>query len=133
MKKYEHLITHGVEQELSTVAYHHNAPLTRYVLLQKDKVDGDGGLRIVSHIINNLPPVVDPYCELHWHDFDEVNHILSENNTLKYRIKLDDEIYEVISPATVYIPKGVKHSAEVISGKGIFIAITFCKEYRAKQ
>ncbi len=133
MKKYENLITYGDEQSLANVAYHHEAPLTRYVMLQKDKVEGDGGFRVVSHIINNLPEVVSSYCELHWHDFDEINLIQSEDNSLKYKIKLEDETYEVIAPATVYIPKGIRHSAEVISGRGVFTAITFTKNYRAQQ
>lgn len=131
--KYEHLITKGVEQALSSVAFHHDAPLTRYVMLQKDRTEGDGGFRVVTHIINNLPNEVQPYCDLHWHDFDEVNLILSEEGSLKYKIRLEDEEYEVSAPATVYIPKGIKHAAEVISGKGVFLAITFTKEYVAKQ
>jgi hypothetical protein len=131
--KHEHLITGGVEQGLGTVAAHRDAPLTRYVLLQKDDVYGDGGFRVVSHVINNLPKTVASYCDLHWHDFDEVNLILSEDNSLKYRIRLEDETYEVNSPATVYIPKGMKHAAEAISGRGIYIAITFTKDYKAQQ
>lgn len=131
--KYQHLITSGIEQGLGAVAFHHDAPLTRHVMLQKDTTEGDGGIRIVSHIINNLPETIPPYCELHWHDFDEINLIVSEDNTLKYRITLEDEVYEVQSPSTVYIPKGLKHAAEVISGKGVYIAITFTKEYKAQQ
>ena len=133
MKKYEYLITPGVQQALNTVAFHHDAPLTRYVMLQKDKVEGDGGFRVVSHVINDLPEIVPPYCELHWHEFDEVNLILSQDNSLKYKIRLDDETYEVTAPATIYIPKGIKHAAEVVSGKGIFLAITFTNDYKAQQ
>lgn len=133
MKKYEHLITPGAEVPLNTVAYHHEAPLTRYVMLQKDKVEGDGGFRVVSHIITDLPLVVPPYCELHWHHFDEVNLILSEDNSLKYKIQIEDETYEVTAPATVYIPKGLKHAAEAQSGKGVFLAITFTSDYKAQQ
>lgn len=131
--KYEYLITRGVEQALNTVQFHHTAPLTRYVMLQKEKIEGDGGIRIVSHSINSLPEAIPPYCELHYHDFDEINLITSEDNSLKYRIRIVDETYEVNSPATVYIPKGLKHAAEVISGKGVFLAITFTKEYKAYQ
>jgi len=29
----------------------------------------------------------------------------------------------VESPSTIFIPKGVKHSAQAISGKGIFVCI----------
>lgn len=131
--KYEHLITKGVEQDLGAVAFHHSAPLTRYVMLQKDAVSGDGGFRTVAHVIDGVPDEVPPYCELHWHDFDEVNLILSDDNSLRYKIQLEDETYEVQAPATVYIPKGTRHAAEVISGRGVYIAITFTKDYVAKQ
>lgn len=131
--KFQHLITHGIEESLNTVAFHHEAPLTRHVLLQKDKVEGDGGFRVVSHTITDLPETIPSYCELHWHEFDEINLILSQDNSLVYRIQLEDEVYEVHSPSTIYIPKGVKHAAEVVSGKGIFLAITFTKEYKAQQ
>lgn len=131
--KYQHLITPGIEQALGAVAFHHNAPFTRYVMLQKDKTEGDGGFRVVSHVISGLPKEIPHYCELHWHEFDEVNVILSEDNSLRYKVQFEDETYEVQAPATVYIPKGVRHAAEVISGKGVFLAITFTKEYVAKQ
>lgn len=133
MKKYEHLITVGTEQSLESVAFHHKAPLTRYVMLQKDVVEGDGGFRVVSHVINDLPEVIPPYCELHYHDFDEVNIVTSQDNSLKYKIKIEDEEYVVTAPATVYIPKGLKHAAEVLEGKGVFLAITFTKNYIALQ
>ncbi len=129
--KYKHLISEGQEQSLDTVQFHHQGPLTRYVLMQRDNVDGDGGYRVVTHIINDVPEVVESYCEKHWHEFDEVNHILSEDGSLRYKITLGDETYEVNSPSTVYIPKGLKHSAEVISGKGVFICTTFTKDYKA--
>lgn len=130
---YAHLITRGEEGALSSIKAHHDAPLMRYVLLEKEKVQGDGGIRIVTHIINDLPNDVPPYCDLHWHDFDEINLVLSEDASLRYRIKLEDEVYEVGSPTTVYIPKGVRHSAEVISGKGVFIFIGFTNEYKSFQ
>lgn len=133
MKKYEHLIQRGTEQPLSSVAFHYDAPLTRYVMLQKDKTTGDGGFRVVTHVISDLPDTVPPYCDLHWHDFDEVNLVQSEDSSLKYKIRLEDETYEVQAPATIYIPAGVRHAAEAISGKGVYTAITFTKNYIAKQ
>ena len=42
---------------------------------------------------------------------------------LKYEIQLDDETYKVTSPSTIFIPKGIKHKAKFISGKGIFVCI----------
>ena len=102
-------------------------------MLQKEKVEGDGGFRVASHFIIDLPTIIPSYCELHYHDFDEVNLILSEDNTLRYRIRIEDESYEVSSPSTIYIPKGIRHAAEVIAGRGIYLAITFTKDYKAQQ
>lgn len=133
MKKHEHLIQPGLKQPLSSVAFHYDAPLTRYVMLQRDSVTGDGGFRVVTHVISDLPAVVPPYCDLHWHDFDEVNLINSEDNSLIYKIRLEDETYEVQAPATIYIPAGMRHAAEAVSGRGVYTAITFTKNYVAKQ
>src|ERR1041385_7456446 len=99
-KKYQHLIKPGIEQPLESVQAHHAAPLTRYMLLQQEAVDGDGGIRIVTHVIAGLPEKIPPYCDLHWHDFDEINLILSDTS-LKYKIQFEDEIYEVESPCTI--------------------------------
>lgn len=120
-------------EPLSSVAYHHDGPLDRFVMLQKQTITGDGGFRVVAHMLHDVPDIVQPYCELHWHEFDEVNLILSEDDSLKYKIILEDEEYEVTSPATVYIPKGLKHSAEVLAGRGTYLAITFTQHYKAFQ
>lgn len=113
------------------MAYHHAAPVLRHVLLQRESFEGDGGIRVISHTVNDLPEKVEGYCDLHWHEFDEINLILSEDNSLKYRIRLEDEEYEVCSPTTIYIPKGLRHAAEVISGRGVYVVITFTKDYKA--
>jgi hypothetical protein len=129
--KYQYLINAGDEQPLGSVAFHHDAPLTRFLMLQKDSVEGDGGIRIITHMLNNPTVPVPEYTELHKHDFDEINLILSNDNSLVYRIKLEDEVYELSSPTTVYIPKGIAHAAEVISGQGMYVTVSFTKEYKA--
>jgi quercetin dioxygenase-like cupin family protein len=63
------------------------------------------------------------YSKLHKHNHDEINLILSEDSSLTYEIQLEDESYEVTSPSTIFIPKGIKHSAQAISGKGIFVCV----------
>ena len=59
--------------------------------------------------------------------------IISENNKLKYEIQLEDEIYKVSSPSTVFIPKGVKHKARFLSGKGIFVCIILSGKYTTSK
>ena len=60
----------------------------------------------------------------------EGNIILSDNNNLVYEIQLDDEIYKVNSPVTIFIPKGVKHRADVISGSGFFVCLIMSNKYK---
>jgi quercetin dioxygenase-like cupin family protein len=67
------------------------------------------------------------------HDCNEINLILSEKNKLTYKIQLGNEVYQVSSPATIFIPKGLKHSAEVVSGKGIFICLILKGKYKTKR
>ena len=60
--------------------------------------------------------------------------ILSEEGEeLVYRITIEDEEYFVKSPATVFIPKGLRHTANVVSGKGTFVFILSQGKYKAKK
>ena len=72
------------------------------------------------------------YSFPHKHNYDEINLILSEKDKLIYEICLDDEIYRVSSPSTIFIPSGVKHIANVISGNGIFVCIILSDNYKTK-
>ena len=72
------------------------------------------------------------YSKLHKHNHDEINLILSEESKITYEIQLDDEIYKVTSPSTIFIPKGVNHRAQALSGKGIFVCIILSDKYTSK-
>jgi len=60
-----------------------------------------------------------PHCH---DDQDEINILISDTH-LAYRLTFDDETYEVVAPATIWIPAGVNHSANVISGRGTFVCL----------
>jgi mannose-6-phosphate isomerase-like protein (cupin superfamily) len=77
---------------------------------------------IAVHFVNSKKKIPE-YSVLHKHGHDEINLILSEGGKITYEIQLEDEVYKVTSPSTVFIPKGVRHKARVISGKGIFVCI----------
>jgi len=59
--------------------------------------------------------------------------LVSQGSKLKYEFNFEDEIYEVSSPATIFIPKNTLHSFKVISGKGIYICIIFQGRYQASK
>ena len=132
MKKFKKYIKKAKIESLAKIPFHGKAPLQRLLMISKNLIP-ESNIYIAVHFIKDLPKKIPKYCELHRHDCDEINLILSEYSKLTYKIKLEKEIYKVSSPATIFIPKGIKHSAEVLSGKGIFISIVLRGKYKAKR
>jgi len=130
MKKYQKFIKKGVNEPLSKVPFHGKAPIKRLSMLSK-KLIPKSNTHIAVHFINSKSKKIRDYSELHKHNFDELNLILSESGKLTYEIQMEDEIYKVSSPSTVFIPKGIKHKAKVISGKGIFVCIILSSNYKS--
>ncbi|MFQ5475951.1 MAG: 2-isopropylmalate synthase [Nitrosopumilus sp.] len=128
MNKYQKFIKKGTIESLENVPFHSKAPIKRLSMLGKSLVP-QSDTHIAVHFVNtttNLPK----YSKLHKHDHDEINLILSEESDLTYEIQLEDESYEVTSPSTIFIPKGIKHSAQAISGRGIFVCIILANKYK---
>jgi hypothetical protein len=132
MAMYSKYIRKGKVEPMQSIPFHGKAPLKRLMMLDKDRIN-EAGIHIAVHQIKNLPKKIPKYSELHKHDCDEVNLILSEDSKLKYRIQLGKEIYKITSPSTIFIPKGLRHSAEVISGKGMFVCIVLRGKYKASK
>ena len=88
---------------------------------------------IAVHFVNGNHKKMSEYSLLHKHNADEINLIISENSKLKYEIQLDDEVYKVTSPSTIFIPKGVRHKAKFMSGKGVFVCIILSGKYTSSE
>lgn len=131
-KKFQKYIKKGVSEPLTKIPFHGEAPVNRLLMLDKTSIP-ESNAHIAVHFIKNLPKKIPKYSQLHKHECDEVNLILSEDDKLTYKIQFEDEVYEVTSPATIFIPKGVRHSAEVLSGKGIFVCIVLTGDYKASK
>ncbi len=130
VKRYRKFIVKGVKEPLSNIPFHKGAPITRLSMLGKNRIP-QSKIHTAVHFVNAKRKKIPPYSELHKHNADEINLILAEDGKLTYVIQLDDEKYTVSSPATIFIPKGVKHSAEVKSGKGIFVCIIMSNKYKS--
>lgn len=136
-KKYQHLIKKGEVSPLGKVPFHKDAPLKRLLMQDHGSFpeiahQSTGcNYRIAVHLVDKLPDEVPEYVDLHAHDCDEINLILSEKGELTYYVVFEDEEYIVSSPATIYIPKGIKHKAWAKQGQGTFIAIIMSQEYGA--
>ncbi len=121
MKRYQKFIKKGVNEPLSKIPFHSKAPIKRLSMLSK-KLIPKSSTHIAVHFVNSKKKIPE-YSVLHKHSYDEINLILSDGRKITYEIQLEDEVYKVTSPSTVFIPKGVRHKARVISGKGIFVCI----------
>lgn len=76
--------------------------------------------------VHEISPVVLPpneYTQLHVHeDQDEINIILSRKNLL-YKIRVGEDEYIAGNNSSIWIPRGVAHSANVLQGTGYFITM----------
>jgi hypothetical protein len=129
--KHSALISTGLVQALHHVPFHSNgiAPLTRR-LMAGAEVLPQVKKHLVAHELREVSAAFRSYCEPHVHDCMEINILLSMSN-LVYEIRLADEVYIVEAPATIYIPAGLIHSANVIEGTGFFLAMLDTANYGA--
>ena len=125
------LISPGLVQALHHVPFHGSgvAPLCRRVLAGPD-VHPQLEKHIVAHEIREVCAGRRSYCEPHVHDCPEINILLSLTRLI-YEIRLGDEVYLVEAPATIYIPAGLVHSANVVEGSGFFVALVETADYQA--
>jgi mannose-6-phosphate isomerase-like protein (cupin superfamily) len=75
----------------------------------------------VSPVI--APPFEDTQPHVH-DDTHEVNIIISQH-LLLYKIQVGNEFYTVSNNASIWIPRGVVHAANVLQGSGYFITMRF--------
>ena len=125
------LISHGVSEALSLVPFHNRdqAPLTRRVL-SGASIHASLNRRIVIHELREVRAERRNYCDPHIHDFVEVNLLLTTTR-LRYEVRLGDDTYFVDAPASIHIPAGLVHSANVFEGSGFFIALLDTVKYSA--
>jgi len=116
-KQNQHLIHHNIPSPLSTVAHHHDvACIERFF-------SDTFPMHLAIHKVSAAEDIAQ-YTDPHSHDVPEINIIISdEEGDLEYEIQLEDETFCVPSNATVWIPAGMMHASNVISGSGYFIAI----------
>jgi cupin superfamily acireductone dioxygenase involved in methionine salvage len=129
VKQYKKLITKGIKEPLQNVPFHGRAPIKRLLMLDK-KLIPQSDVHVAVHFVNPKKKMPQ-YSKMHKHNVDEINLILSENGKLSYEIQLEGETYRVSSPATIFIPKGIRHRAQVISGKGIFVCVILSSNYKS--
>ncbi|MGI9566854.1 MAG: 2-isopropylmalate synthase [Nitrosopumilus sp.] len=131
MKKYRKFIKRGIIESLDKVPFHKKVPIRRLSMLNKSLIP-ESSTHVAVHFVDaseELPR----YSQLHQHNYDEINLILSEHSKLTYEIQLDHEKYKVSSPSTIFIPNGLQHSAQALSGSGIFVCIILYSKYSRQK
>ncbi|WP_144558028.1 cupin domain-containing protein [Shouchella miscanthi] len=130
---YERLIFKNENKPLSSIPFHKDVPCIERFF------SDEFPFHLAIHHITNANGLDEDYTNPHIHDdLDEINIIVGKENELEYKIQLGEEEFDVSSNSTIWIPAGVKHSANVIKGDGYFIAIRmdatrFNKEYMQTQ
>ena len=132
MNRYRKFIKKGVSEQISKIPFHNYAPIKRLSMLSKKRFPVSN-THIAVHFVDSNHRKMLEYSFLHKHNADEINLIISENSKLKYEIQIDDEVYKVSAPSTVFIPKGIRHKARFISGKGIFVCIILSGKYTSSK
>lgn len=102
---------------LSNVPFHEDTPsITRYFA-------ENFPLHLAVHEVS---PVLQPpteYTQPHVHeDRDEINIIVARHKLL-YKICLGNDDYTLDNNSAVWIPRGMRHSANVLYGSGFFITL----------
>lgn len=116
-EQYQKLIHHNVPNPLSSIAYHHDVDCIERFFADTYP------MHLAIHKITNASDVAQ-YTELHCHNVPEINIIVGDAaGALTYEIQLEDETFCVAAYSTVWIPAGMMHASNVISGSGYFIAI----------
>lgn len=122
---FERNVSKGVAQPIHKLLGHKHAEFIKRMLMMSADIVPEANCSISVHSISGVPRNFAPYAGIHAHKCDEVYLVLGEKNKLKYNIILGNEVHIVKSPAAVFVPKRLPHKAEVISGKGTFVAILF--------
>lgn len=122
-------IVQGRLEPLEGVPFHSEGPLTRWLLASEAMAPG-AGVFIALHEFSGVEPARRDYCRPHRHDHDEIN-VFHTTSHLEVEVDLDGETFVLEAPATVLIPAGVRHAANVRSGSGFMVAILLDGTYRA--
>ena len=117
----EALIAPGVTRGLGDLPFHADGPLVRWLMAGADVLP-EARTHVAVHRFDAVPAARRDYCEPHVHTVPELNLVLPVD-ALRVEIVLGEERHDVEGPASIFIPPGLAHSANVLRGTGFFVAI----------
>jgi len=110
---------------------HHDRPVMNTLgplmaFLNTDMVQ-DADLNVFIHHIDVKNPPGPDYVEMHAHEVSQAYVFPTPGIT--FEVTLDDEVYTVDSPATVFIPPRLKHTVKIVKGSGFEVSIVRNEKY----
>ena len=122
------------KRDADELPYHKKGPGNRYVMIDERIFPNCTHYCAVRYIPNCENP--DPHIELHSHNVDSFYLFLGNNPDLKglhVEVQIQNTVKHIESPATIFIPKGVMHKADVLSGSGFFVCLILSDKYKTSS
>jgi hypothetical protein len=123
------IVVSGHVEPLSNVPFHKDGPLTRWIMASA-ALNPELEHYVAIHQFSEVPAGERHYCDVHVHDYDELN-IFHTTSSLRVDLTLGTETIQIEAPATVFIPAGTPHAANVNAGTGLMVAILFDGVFQA--
>ena len=107
------------------VPNHGKIPFKREVFASAEMFENCGMHVAVHHVDLSGEDGRERYSRLHIHEVDEINLLVSLSLTrpLRYRFVVGSEEFELTGSHSVFIPAGTVHSADAVSGRGLFVCL----------
>jgi len=113
--------------------YHRHGPGHRHVMLDSRFVPDCRCYCIIREVVE-IQANEQPHVDSHRHTVDSVFLFVGNEigmTGLSVRVMLKNKWFNVNSPASVFIPGGMEHSYEFVSGSGKYINFVFSEDYNS--
>jgi len=128
---YEHLIVKPFIKSAKELVHHREGQGIRYVFLD-ERIINETSLYTIVRKVDNLQEDEISHVDAHAHNCDSAFLFIGNKENLEgliSEVTLEDEKYLIKSPASVFIPKGLKHSYRFIEGSGYYTNIVLSSNY----
>ncbi len=119
-----------VKPRVSEDIPHHDSTemdkIGKNIVLLDDMSFSGAGVRITTREVKGVTEDPGDYVDLHTHEVDQVFIFLGtpdDEESLEVEFIFEDEVYQIKSPTTVFVPKGVPHTQKITRGSGRYITL----------
>lgn len=116
-EKYKSLIYANIPKTFDGLPFHRQSPYIERFVAE------DYPIHLAIHKVSDAQGQFHRLIEPHVHEAPEINILIGDDVEIEYELILGDECYQVRSPASIWIPAGLAHCANVIKGSGYCICL----------